>query len=296
MALNVTFNPPEFEDDYVAALNECFGHWGDASLYDWAFRRTAGSHASDLMIVHDDNGELLAGSAVSYRRVAGPEYSFEAGIMTGSWTLPPARGQGCFTRIVEESRLIAGERGCDVLLAFVTWDNASRRRLEEAGSRMVPSRYVFTPNAEQAWDGEPLPCVRTSATENELWRTLEHSRKGAFHFAYPGAGDFVGQLLRRPDPVETYEVGGAVVLLEVTENTDRVAAVALRGESQSGVLHSLAARAHDRGRRFFAFTMGEPDFAALDTKEGFLTILPTPRCALPVEELTQWHIDSGDRM
>jgi hypothetical protein len=296
MTLRVTFNPPDFADDYVRCLNECFGHWGDASRYHWAFRRTAGSHESDLMIVHGETGDLLAGSAVSYRRVEGAGRQFDVGIMTGSWTLPPARGQGCFTRIIEESRVQAGERGCELLLAFVTWDNASRRRLEEAGSRMIPSRYMFTPDDAEKRQSDIERPQSVDLSHEALWQLFGESRGDAFHFAYPSVDDFVGQILDLTDPVEQRRVGEAIALVEVTATTDRVASLALRGESPSAVYAALEADAHARGRRFFAFAMGESEVEALDTKEGFLTVLPTPRCQLAVDELTTWHIDSGDRM
>lgn len=297
MTVSVTVNPLNFEADYVRHLNECFGHWGDEELYNWAFRRTAGSHRSDLMVLRDEHGVVLAGSAVSYRRVEGAGRRFEVGIMTGSWTLPPSRGQGCFTRIIEESRLLSAEHGCALLLAFVTHDNASRRRLEDAGSRMIPSRYVFT--AEGKEPRALLDVTASDVTNDELWPRVEASRGDAYHFTYPTLDDFVGQCIDRPTPTERVAVGTAHVVLEKTETTDRVVVADLGDESVEDVFESLAHRAQSAGRRFFGFAMGEREFAGLDQKDGFLTILGARESALEgasLDDLSPWHIDSGDRM
>ncbi len=297
MSVTVEINPPDSESLYLESLNACFGHWGDEAMFRWAFGRTAGSHSSDRMLLRDETGTLLAGSAVSYRRVRGAGHEFDVGIMTGSWTLPPARGQGCFTRIIEESRLLSEHHGCALLLAFVTWDNASRRRLEDAGSRMIGSRYIFTSDTKTAVGS--LEIRELDAIPDELWGAVEASRGPAFHFCYPARADFVGQCVQRPHPVEALAVGSATVLVERAGSTDRISVADLGSESVEHVFTSVAARAHGGGRRFFGFAMGEHDFAGLECKEGFLTALVADSTALgdtTLADLSTWHIDSGDRM
>jgi GNAT superfamily N-acetyltransferase len=137
-------NPAAFAETYLKNLNTAFGSWGNTELYEWVFQRECGSFAPEQLILRDESNEVLAGSGVSYRRLILPNgNAMDVGIMTGSWTLPAARGRGCFTRIIEESRLLCADRGCGLLLAFVTQDNPSRRALERAGSALFPSRYVF---------------------------------------------------------------------------------------------------------------------------------------------------------
>lgn len=95
---------PQEELCSLHALNACFPHWGGRAMFDWCFTRRGAGRAPGMMSLWVD-GRAVAGSAISYRRVAvrgGAEVT--AGIMTGSWTLPEARGAGAFTRLIAASR------------------------------------------------------------------------------------------------------------------------------------------------------------------------------------------------
>ncbi len=146
MVLDIEVNPRGLEDDYLAGLNRSFGRWGDRSMYSWDFERQVGARVADLMVLRDQ-GRIVAGSAVSYRTVRYRDEVLLVGIMTGSWTLPEARGHGAFSLVIEESRRLVADRGGTVLTAFVTRENASRRRLVAAGCLEVPTWYVAS-NAE----------------------------------------------------------------------------------------------------------------------------------------------------
>src|SRR4051812_19943519 len=123
--LTIDRNPDGIGSEYLRSLNACFPHWGDETVYNWCFERPVAGLKADQMIIRL-NGSVIAGSAVSYRTIRFPHGPTAlAGIMTGSWTLPEARGQGCFTRMIEESVSLAASRGCAGLLAFVTEDNPS---------------------------------------------------------------------------------------------------------------------------------------------------------------------------
>lgn len=291
--MNVDINPADFDQRYLDGLNVAFDGWGDESLYDWVFRRTAGSRRADQIVLRTD-GELLAGSGVSYRRIRGPGEEFGVGIMTGSWTLPAARGKGCFARIIEESRVLSGERGCEYLIAFVTHDNASRRRLEAAGSLMIPSRYIFTSEDEVS---STLEVDEASIDHQSLWQRIEADRDGNWHFAYPDVGDFVGQCIDRPNPTRCLVAGTATVVIEETATADRVVVASYGGEAPGDVLAAVAHRAHESDRRFFAFAMGDLEVPGLTSKEGFLTILSTG-ADLEAQDAypRKWRIDAGDRM
>ena len=72
------------------------------------------------------DGRPVAGSAVSYRRIRHGGRELLAGIMTGSWTLPEARGRGAFGQAIEESRRLVASHGGEALLAFVEPDSRGR--------------------------------------------------------------------------------------------------------------------------------------------------------------------------
>jgi GNAT superfamily N-acetyltransferase len=257
------------------------------------------------MVLHEA-GEWLAGSAVNYRRVrdAG-ENEMTVGIMTGSWTLPASRGRGLFTRIIQESRKFVAERGGSHLLAFVTHDNASRRRLEAAGSWMVPTHYVFaneeTPKHESSVEWRPA----TEAEVAELHERVESARRGRARFSYPEADEFHGQHLMRANPTEVLATdAGDFAVVENAGSNDRTQLfVPSEGASLEGLLGGLLVRAQARGRGLFYFSTrgGEEEVAAalgLCHKPGFLTVIPACGEAsgkIP-EPLRAWWIDSGDRM
>ena len=118
--ITVAVNPNGIAEEYLKCLNVCFSGWGDRQKYDWYFRRKTAYPDADLMILKQDNN-LAAGSAVTYRRVAfANDSEVTVGIMTGSWTLPQFRNQGCFARIIEESLRLTALKGGALLLGFLT--------------------------------------------------------------------------------------------------------------------------------------------------------------------------------
>ena len=140
MGLDVEINPSAVEEKYLSGLNRSFGQWGDRDAYRWDFEREVGARPADLMVLRD-HGEILAGSAVSYRTVSLGDDRILIGIMTGLWTLPEARGCGASAEVIVESRRLVASRGGAVLIAFVTHENASRRRLVAAGCLEIPTWY-----------------------------------------------------------------------------------------------------------------------------------------------------------
>ena len=96
--LNVTFNPPQIEEDYLECLNACFEGWGNHRTFNWIFRRKLSFPDTDLMILKNEKHGLLAGSGITYRLIRLPNSNtITIGIMTGSWTLPsPSTGLNSF--------------------------------------------------------------------------------------------------------------------------------------------------------------------------------------------------------
>ncbi len=196
----VHINPQGVDDEYLECLNLCFGNWGDRRIFDWYFRRKTGFPDPDLIVLKK-NGQIMAGSAVTYRRVAllnGNEIG--VGIMTGSWTLPHFRGRGCFTRMVKESLHLTAQKDGSLLLAFVTEDNASLRQLTKAGAALFGSSYIFsTPRTVR----HKVACQLTSVAKGEaaiksMFKQLSKGGKGYCRFSYSSERDLAAQFIHRP--------------------------------------------------------------------------------------------------
>ena len=296
---------PEEDGRYLDALASCFGGWGGEREFDFYFRRPFDGAVADRFVISDE-GEWIAGSAVSWRSLAdGEERPRRIGIMTGSWTLPPARGRGCFQTIIEHSRRLCVARGADWLLAFVTQDNASRRRLEAAGSLMIPSLYLWSPEgaAAPAEPGPELVEVEADAgVAEDLWRRHAALGAGASRFRYRSAQIWADQFLRRPLPTVLLEAEGlGTLVIERHPVFDRLLSAIPRAPGHRIALERAAwSRALRSGRRFFAFT-GDPAHAAalreacaLDGNDGFITLLPAASAA--PTEAGAWRVESGDRV
>lgn len=286
-------NPASFDARYLENLNLAFGHWGDQALYDWVFRRSCGSFATDQLVLEESSGLVLAGSGVSYRKVrtsAGDV--LDVGIMTGSWTVPQARGRGCFSRIIEESVALTRERGGAALLAFVTENNLSRRALERAGAYMLPSGYW----TGLVLGGEEIRLkVRPSSISAEaFFDAYLAQRQDVISFWYPEITGFIGQILSRPLPTRLLTVGTSEVVVEEANDTDRILAVVRGEESPEQIYAAVVDDAGKRGRKAFAFSMGEIP-AGVAGISGYLTIIPCGDGGVQLGK-GNWAIDSGERM
>ncbi len=302
MDLEIEVNPRGVDGEYLAGLNRSFQHWGNRSAFRWDFRREVGSRVADLMVLRD-RGAIVAGSAVSYRTVRVGEEELLVGIMTGSWTLPEARGRGAFSAVIDESRRLLATRGGTVLIAFVTQDNASRRRLVAAGCIEVPTWYVAS-NAQTPPPANAPVVEPSAATIGELYRA--HRRwqgegTGAY-VEYPSVGVWASQYVKRPLPVERLTAAGCTCLVERSATSDRV--LWIDGAEPRAAVAALLARAIAAGRQLFVFAaqdglaragielgmVAKPgSIAVLDALEGSNGGLN--RSGLPVE----WRLQAGDR-
>lgn len=324
--MQLEINPPGIDSEYLRCLNACFAGWGDARMAQWAFERAvAPDPMPDLMVLREGD-ELLAGSAVSYRSVTFSNGgTIRAGIMTGSWTLPAARGRGCFARMIEESAVMTREHGGALLLAFVTEDNPSCRQLLKAGAATIPTSYFFTgpENTSIAADVFDLTVLDGAELADEIARWQE-TRAGKCRFAYADFAGWRGQFMDRPASVEAVRSSSdAFAVVEKAASTDRV--LAWWAPSQTSALQlfqALRMRASGSGRKVFSFSTDSAFVAQCATvgferKAGYLTILatdwerlgrtlqvnapqPIQSQALTVPEnpwfTGEWEIQSGDRM
>lgn len=325
MEFDVILNPKGMESTYIDHLNLSFGQWGDIALYKWCFNRPVGDLKADIMIFKNDD-RIVAGSAVTYRTVLLGGSIIHVGIMTGSWTLPEARGQGCFTRIIETSLSLASRKKAALLLAFVTEKNASFRRLARAGSSLFPTHYLFsdrnTPVPESSHIISPVSDVRNGI--ETVFEKLRRHQDGFAHFAYT-LKEWESQFLKRPGTIEFLNVDDiGPVIIEKKGNFDRVLVLPVKEEPVFvDCVKALLKRALMNGQNLFLFTTS-PSWKDECLKMGFgyspgyLTALVadakelTKACpgvsALPgniVHRLYEpagpwyigpWNIQSGDRM
>jgi hypothetical protein len=328
VALQVEINPEGMDEEYLRCLNTCFPNWGGEAVFDWVFRRSLPPDPLPDRFVLREEGQLLAGSTVTYRTVSLPNNStIRVGIMTGSWTLAAARGRGCFSRVIEESVRITQEREGALLLAFVTHDNPSCRQLQRAGAALFPTSYLIADpetapkenSAEELLadtDGEQLKA------DVQYWAA---ERKGQCSFKYSSFEAWSGQFVVRPwETIVIRDGAGSFAILEKHAETDRINALwGASKEREHALLNSLRTRASIEGRKLFSFSM-DAKFAAfwreagLAEKPGSLTaiiadarqvgdalrvatsemsidnqLLADRSCPL---YLGSWSLQSGDRM
>jgi Acetyltransferase (GNAT) domain len=258
------------EDLYLAGLNRCFPNWGGREMFDWCFRRRGAGFQPDLLVARDQ-GAIVGGSGISYRalRVASGE-ALRVGVFTGSWTVPEARGRGVFSRIIEETQLVAGERGAGLVVGFVTAANASRRGLEAAGATMRPSFYCRS---------GPMPDMTRLPSRPE----------GGARFVYTD-DEWREQFLERPGRVEVIRGPGWSAAVEAAEGVDRIQAIQAADEDDAW------RRVVARGRSLFCFTTIPERAEALATC-GFEII---PGCVGVLgdgaERVTALDLENGDRI
>lgn len=213
----VIINPENYENEYLNYLNTCFPNWGNKTTFDWIFNRKCGLKSADFLILKDDENQVIAGSAVTYRQLKLADKSVvDIGIMTGSWTLPEARGKGCFSQIIEESKIICSNNNVTYLTAFVTDVNASYRRLKEAD--------FFEKTATNFFSNDTLFSIsnREFKVENSIDFSLDFwfdnylkTNQNKSNFVYDKSA-FEGQYLNRIYQVESISVNQSYFLFEDT--------------------------------------------------------------------------------
>jgi hypothetical protein len=296
-------NPPGIESEYLRHLNACFEGWGDEATFEWCFERRGALPAADLMTL-DEDGQVIAGSGVSYRRLrTAAGEAVGVGIMTGSWTVPAARGRGCFRRVIEESRTRAGEGGCALLCAFVTHVNASYRALMAAGAASIPTWYLHSDGGAPASPAEALQLV---PHDEVPWAEIHGRAVGAAdrtRFEYPDLESWMSQFVGRPHAVRALLAPpSGWALVEEAPRSDRVL---LRLGSVG--LGALLQRASGAGRQLFVFTADEAVAAeaaavGLVGATGSVCILGTDEATANGGDVgkavvaTRWQIHGGDRM
>jgi hypothetical protein len=281
--ISLQINPPGVEEEYLKCLNLCFGGWGDWRKFDWYFRRKTPYPDADL-IIFKRNDDLVAGSAVTYRKVAFPNDSETiVGIMTGAWTLPQFRNQGFFARIIEESLQLTAGKGGALLLGFAVEERASFRQLVRAGSALFPSSYMFTSERTkgQKTESRLKKVEKSGPLISRLHERLRASNKNCSRFVYASAQDFHTQFLDRPGDTEILKDDqGNFGIIERAKDTNLLQ-LCLTGTDDTcptRLVEALIEDALTKERKLFLYST-QPDMdylgksLGLEVKTGYLTVL-----------------------
>jgi hypothetical protein len=217
MKFNV--NPQDYSQTYLENLNICFPNWGDMKTFDWVFNRKVTNRKADFFIINSEENELLAGSAISYRKLKFPSGNdHEIGIMTGSWTLPISRGMGCFTETIKKSVEIVQDKKVSFLTAFVTESNASYRRLRDAGSFLVDTNYIISQNLEckKLFNQIEVAVLECNYENLEAVFNLRNKLlQSKIHYDY-NFDEFVNQFINRINPTFLIQLGNEFAIVEET--------------------------------------------------------------------------------
>jgi hypothetical protein len=262
---------------FIDGAELAFGRWGGQAMFDWALRRAVAGRSADLLLL-DDAGQTIAGSAIAYRRMLHTDGREQlAAIMTASWTSPEARGRGAFARMIKASLELASESEA-ILLGFGREENASYRRFVAAGATLHPTFYCRSLSA-----GQEEGSLQPLEPDGRLFRM------DGTHFKYT-AQEWLDQFVRRPGaPVECLgRPGEWSAIIQRTDEFDQVHAL-----SDRRALPALAARAQRAGRRLFHYTTSNEEArdlagAGYEWTAGFLSVLPG-------SDIEEWSFQNGDR-
>lgn len=304
---NIIINPENFQENYLDFLNVCFPNWGTEKDYEWVFERIVGDKKSDIMIINDDQNNILAGSGISYRKLRKEdEKKIDIGIMTGSWTLPIARGKGCFTKIIDISKKICEQRNVHFLTAFVMESNPSFRRLKEAGSHLIPTYHFKSKDSNNEGKFETSVIKVNSQLRSEIYYKFIETGKGYLNFSY-SEDEFYGQYMNSSRNIEILKVGSDYAILEETQNIIKVLFVTHNSleiyEQNIISINSWAKK--ERSKNLLLFTTINDKAKVLNVLgyeklPGYFTILVTDSMSKRVinfeKEFKDININLGDKM
>lgn len=300
--MNIIINPAAYENKYISYLNECFPGWGNTINYDWTFKKDFGLRNADFFLIENE-GEVIAGSALTYRTVAMPNgQTFVHGTMTGSWTLPAARGKGCFSVIIQESEKLVASHQYNFLTAYVTESNASFRRLEAAGSYLVPTNYIACtiPETDEAFEITEVVSPSVAVYE-KLYHLRNEQVKYSLHYSYT-LEEFIAQFIDRAEgKSRIVTLGDDYCILSETATTFRIL---YSSSYQFAFLQQLRMWAKSQQKNLFFFTtkiiektITHPEYKIIP---GYFTILSNDEAVqqemVKILKQNHFHIEYGDKM
>lgn len=255
----------EEEKTFLEGLNTCFKNWGEMEQFEWVFKNDCGAGPADLFKV-SLNGTMIGGTGVTYRQGVDPRGRPQRmAIMTGSWVLPEARRQGCFTALTQTMIEAATARESALLLGFGDRANNSYRRLVAAGCAVIDSYYLrdateFEPNEPPG----PLEQISQGDRSRELY---EGAPSGHLSFRYSHR-EWCSQFLHGPYPKAYLSLPkGALALVEEAYGFLRVLALRHAHEHSREVVEALLEQARSRRQRLFMYSLNG-EFAEISEALG----------------------------
>lgn len=298
-------NPENYQADYIKNLNECFNGWGGERQYHWGLERKVGEYSTDILLIENEEDGVIAGSAVSYRKLSGANKEINIGIMTGSWTLPAARRKGCFTKMINCSRDLCREKNIPFLTAFVTEANASSRRLESEGSFMFPTYHLFSP--QELYKEDDLPHIeiqeKSEDLKSTLFETVLKRQNNSLNFSY-SFEEFLEQYVNRIKDTSVLKINGDFAILENGINEVKILLLTFN-DKETFKLNLKAVTnwcLKNRNKKAFYFTTQKELLDAsmelnFENLPGFFTILRTTDNEVSYEELfNSLNINMADKM
>ena len=320
--MKISINPAGFEAEHLAALNRSFGDWGDGRRWRWCFARSSSSEPADI-VVAEVNGAAIAGTGISYRRMITPDGgTLLAGILTAAWSHPVKSARGAYMHVMSEAMRRIAERGGAVALGFMPQNKSSGLQLLRAGAMAATTAYVSTPAGwNDGLPGELKSCVLTSSLIEELFRRVNRRAQRGLRFTYPDIGEFGGQFLERPHPVEVLaDAKGSYFILErLSQAMNLLAVLPADGDARAPGQHLMDAAqlAADQDSKLLSYASNEHAIAeavaaGLVAKPGFITVTIANVQALSTAVssaleggaatsacfamLRAFHVENGDRM
>ena len=216
--INIKINPQNFDQIFIDNTNIAYKSELDIKDYNWRFHRKIGGFDSDIIIIEKD-GEVIAGSGITYRKISINRSIIDIAIMTSSWTLPAARKTGCFTKIIDMSRKICIGKNVPFLTAFVTEDNASYRRLKNKGSHQFASYYLFS----SFKNIDTKQKLRVSLLDDhrnieEVFYNRENMLNRYSSFYYSNIEEFESQFYCRAEETSLLKVNNDFAIIEETSD------------------------------------------------------------------------------
>ena len=292
--MRIELNPPGVDETILMGLNEAFPGWGDAGRYAWYFSARPPFSTPDLLVASLD-GSIVGATGITFRHTAmGPGSPELVGILTGSWTRRQFRGRGVFRHLVDEAFARVFERGGRALLGFVRNTSPALSTLIRAGSECYPSHYLTSNGNPQA--AQRLQAHRSDRGLECLQRALSQPARGTVFF-YDGIDSVRAQFLNRPDPVETWTLGGSMAI--IANRGDQFEVLKLLEtppEATGPFLRALADEAAARGGHLVLYTT-EATLEDAARSQGFTCADGALTCLRRSDDRrsTEWVVCGGDR-
>lgn len=277
----------------LVGLNQCFPGWGDSAQFDWCYRRPSDPRPADLLVAEAD-GVIVAGLAVAYRLIGRDDEPHElVGVLSGAWTLPEARGQGQFGRLLDRAAEVARERGATIALAFVTGERSSAGQLDRRSARVIEARLFSRSPPDNSMPVESLEALKPD--EAALSFAMRRDRSGAVSIVYDPQS-WRDQMIDRAARGRVVRLGDHAIAVLAPQGDGSIILDALSLGPTSVPAAETAGAALDC--RVMVYESDPESFKRYDPTEWTSTkarIFQIPLCSSRFLD-SDWKISAGDRI